>query len=132
MTDAELTPALWSASNTPDGDATPLGSISRRSGANCFTMRWIVVMRSNLRVQQTHPLGSSTDSMPPAENISPSIPAAPKSFTSTTVFSIPCFTKLRMNVVLPDPNNPHTIVVFMPDLSSYDFTSYPITAREVP
>ena len=87
MTDADPAPALSSASSTPDGDATPLGSISSCSGANCFTMRWMVVMRSYLRVQQTQPLGSSTDSMPPAEKISPSIPAAPKSFTSTTVFS---------------------------------------------
>jgi len=72
-----------------------------------------VEMRSYLRVQHTHPLGSSTDRIPSAENTSPSMPASPKSFTSTTVFpDAPC-TKLLMNVVFPEPSNPHTTVVFM-------------------
>ena len=36
MTDAEPVPALSSASSTPDGDATPLGSIKQVLGGELF------------------------------------------------------------------------------------------------
>ncbi len=72
------TPALASASSTPDGEATPLGSITRCSGSNFARMRSMVVIRSNLRVQQTQPLGSSTASIPSAEKTSPSMYERPE------------------------------------------------------
>ena len=125
---AALMPVLSSASSTHEGDATPLGSITRCSGANWRTILSIVVMKSTLSVQHTQPLGSSTDSMPPAANISPSISAAPKSFTRTTVFSDPCFTKLLMNVVFPEPKSPQTTVVFTfdPHICNLTSVAYPL------
>ena len=86
-------------------------------------IRWTVVIRSNLSEQQTQPLGSSTDSMPPAEKISPSMPVRPKSFTSTTVLSFASRRKRLMNVVLPEPSRPVTTVVLMRERPAMEMPS---------
>ena len=89
-------------------------------GLELLRIRWMVVMRSNLRVQQTQPLGSSTDSMPPAEKISPSMPAAEVVDQHHGLLGR-LFSKFPMKVVLPEPSKPHTTVVFI----SLPFSSNP-------